>query len=550
MTADFDPSRRGLSTDVLGRFTPQQKGELTILAHRIVEAKGLKVDNPDDVGLVQAVVLDSLARGLRLSGRQALIPADSVPAFFERGLRERQGLLNQAKLQERIAQDYLCAPSLESLISVTDALSPDFEAAMQESAAQSGRIQTVQSLHERLFNTDDAGLLAQAKQVRAQDLLPGFGSLIVDPSQPDTLVRAPLAANHKLFANLLLNIANSNRLGMKLEPDEMLQASPEDIRFFIETGGPGREAELIAAVRPLARQLQLSEEDAAFYTQSVLNEMNLLAITQVTLDTIKAANVFLLTSQTPSQRAEAKPTGNQVVVLDSDDLAQARAKNELLNSLAERWQELLRQEPEAASGPAQESINRTIEEIHALMRGFRPIEIVNFLTTYPDRFDPSVDDSFSFFSLENTVQALRIVQADFVIEGESDKSSVAGFTPHERRLAQRELSEQLTEILLDQHVSLTAEQVNLITSSLPYESISRIVLGSDFKSLPIDLQQALALLPEEKIVRLLLAADTRVDPDGSFNSTTNSSINELFAALSPQRQTALRAQVTGEISFG
>lgn len=191
---------QGLSTEVVGQLSDEQRLELSTLGLAILETRKLDPNKPEDVAVVQEVLEDCVYRGLEVQGRQWFAKTEKVTPIFQLGLDQRSQIIDKLKWFYENESTLRLLTHSEALTELSP-FSPKFaelEAMVLEFTERYG---IIRELHERLFSNP---LLADDAVRLRQELNTRRALLVANPALLD------YQKNNMLYANFLVNLISGS----------------------------------------------------------------------------------------------------------------------------------------------------------------------------------------------------------------------------------------------------------------------------------------------------------------------------------------------------
>jgi len=314
----------------VGQFSDNQKRELNILGGVIFTELNLNKENPQDLVDLRTVLLDCIARGLKLTGKIWFSEKESIVNAYTAGLSERQRIANQLQELEG-GIDLANFATQEEIDRVRTllagralALSPNITAAEEVLEIIFKRRAAVNKLHSELFSHSN---LAMEATVLKQEVGDAKG----------------LDTKDRLFINFLAFLALYKKPGLDIEPKDLVALSE---LWQNTTARNTNQLALVTAVREIASNLGIAEEPIELYTWRMLDVVSNELQTVSDIEMLPSSLFIISDSLITSEQAEFE-TQTQVGIVDLPLTEVESARNKYLeykNKLTEYLGPIFRQE--------------------------------------------------------------------------------------------------------------------------------------------------------------------------------------------------------------
>ena len=295
----------------IGQLSDSQKRELNVLGGVIFTELHLDKENPQDLVDLRSVLLDCIARGLKLTGKIWFSESESIVSAYTAGLSERQKIANQ--LQELVGGvDLSNFATQEDVYRVRTlltgrplALSPSITEAEEILEIIHKRQAAINKLHSELFSHSN---LAMEATVLKQEVGDAKG----------------LDTKDRLFINFLAFLALYKKPGLDIEPKDLVALSE---LWQNTTARNTNQLALVTAVREIAANLNIVEEPVELYTWRMLDVVSNELQTVSDIEMLPSSLFIISGSLITSEQAEFETqTPIEVIDLPLTEVESARVK--------------------------------------------------------------------------------------------------------------------------------------------------------------------------------------------------------------------------------
>ncbi len=467
---------QGVSAEVIGQFSDAQKQELQIIAFQIIKSKGLDPKKREDWEDGLTLVGDCLKRGLKQESRIWFTPTEKVSSVFTRGLNYRKDTIDRLKKYQANANllHYVTTEEINQIQNLSS-LTTDFSQAETLLSTFRKKDGDITKFHTYLF--DESPLASQARTLKGE-MLNTRQRQAEDPAWRD---------NSRLYSNFLVHLALYRRPGLTIELEDI--AALNDL--WRDSSVKDRAInDLIEALRGQAKNLNLSEEAVADYTQGVLNLITSEFGQVVTLEAIANSPHFIFPvkdldkAQLDIQR-ETKKIIEHTVIVPRSKIKMAEKKLRALDFLFSA----LDSGKENASKKLSKFLDKIdgTELLYLLRFGGNPI------------MDNELIESASF---DTFIEALNLAYAE-VVKFE-DGQPVKELSMPGIELTKRKISGTVIFKLMDDQFDQEGVEFATAIGKLPIGCLGDFLVTFDHGILTSDQVEAILKLDEEKWLQICL----------------------------------------------
>lgn len=328
-----------LSSEVVGKFTPNQQGTLQIFGAEIADALNLDPRNPDHQRIAVRIVTNCFLLGLELAGKEWIARNEDVATYFERGFEQREGVVQRLN-NYALGASHLGFLTKEEEMQASEVkvLDVDFETGENLLAELLDKEKVIRSFHAKLF--DESALSEEATEIRAD--------LQKKAESEGRGEQDHWSVYNRLYANFLANLAFYRRPGVKLEAKDVsaLSKTWEDPQVKERS-----RAYLFSVIETIAKQLKLPEDIIILYTANILHNISAeFGVQEITIEGLIFSDVFAVTSEDIQREREEieEPVIDEVQIISvlEEEVLEARFAFERLRSLREKMAQLTEKEAE------------------------------------------------------------------------------------------------------------------------------------------------------------------------------------------------------------
>lgn len=543
-----------LSSEVVGKFTPNQANTLKSFVEGVVNSLNLEPGNPDHQKVAVKIVVNCFSLGLDLAGREWIARNEDVATYFERGLEEREGVVQRLNNYAQGASHLgFLTKDEEIQASEVKVLDVDFETGEKLLAGLLEKEKVIRSFHTKLF--DESALSEEATEIRAD--------LQKKAESEGRGEQDHWSIYNRLYANFLANLAFYRRPGVKLEPKDIsaLSKTWEDPQVQERS-----RAYLFSVIETIAKQLKLPEDIIMLYTANILKDINAeFGVQETTIDGLIFSDVFAVTSEDIQREREEieEPVTDEVQIVSvlEEEVLEARSAFERLRSLREKLAQLTEKEAESL----------TNEVYIPYLQQFSPLDllfVLRDLTFYLEDYTKLSDkqreeevylydlreDLVQFVPLITYIEILPLVFATQIRVGETKErldilDGPIG-TEIKDEITERVLEGVLTDELIDRGIGFAE-----VVQRVPVGFLTDLIIKIDESRIPDEYKQVLLSLGINQWYKIARVADINVFIDKATDTFEFSpgpgseNIVRFLTQLPTDKQRAIAEKLSNIVTF-